>query len=66
MKVKLYIDLPNDFYMSTEMVHATAKPTVKFYGHTRYRVIVDLPDKHFNPDSEVDVDADIEENAKIV
>lgn len=66
MKVKLYIDLPNDFYTNPEMVHATAKPTVKFYGHTRYRVIIDLPDKHFTPDSEVDVDADIEEGVKQV
>lgn len=66
MKIKLYIDLPNDFYTNPEMVYATSKPTVKFQGSTRYRVIVDLPDKHFTPDSEVDVDADIEEGVKQV
>lgn len=66
MKIKLYIDLPNDYYMNPEMICALSKPTVKFQNNTRYRVIVDLPDKHFTPDSEVDVDADIEENAKLV
>lgn len=66
MKVKLYIDLPNDFYTNPEMVFATSRPNVKFSTSTRYRVIVDLPDKHFLPDAEVDVDADIEEGVKQV
>ena len=66
MKVKLYIDLPNDYYTTTDWVMASGKPSKKGDRFTRYRVIVDLPDKHFSPDGEVDVDADIEEGAKEV
>ena len=67
MKVKLYIDLPDScHYTKTEWISATSAPCKKMDGYTRYRVVVDLPDKHFNPDSEVDFDADIEEGAKVV
>lgn len=66
MKVKLYIDLPDDYYTEVQWLVANTKPSKKRDGYTRYRVIVDLPDKHFNPDSEVDVDADIEEGVKQV
>lgn len=66
MKVKLYIDLPDGYYTTTDWVMASGKPSKKMDGYTRYRVIVDLPEKHFSPDAEVDVDADLEEGVKEV
>jgi hypothetical protein len=41
----------------------STKPTKKMDGYTRYRIVVDLPDKHFTADASVDVDADLIEKA---
>lgn len=60
MKVKLYCDINNGVHMvDPEWISFQAKPTKKMDGYTRYRIVVDLPDKHFTPDASVDVDADV-------
>jgi len=60
MKVKLYCDINNSGIMTNpEWLMFSAKPTKKMDGYTRYRIVVDLPDKHFTPDASVDADADI-------
>jgi len=64
MKVKLYCDINNGANMiDPEWLMFHAKPTKKMDGYTRYRIIVDLPDKHFTPDASVDADADMIEKA---
>jgi len=64
MKVKFYCDINDSSHMvNPEWLVFSAKPTKKMEGHTRYRIVVDLPDKHFTPDASVDVDADLIEKA---
>ncbi len=64
MEVKLYCDINNGVNMiDPEWLMFQARPTKKMDGYTRYRIIVDLPDKHFTPDASVDADADMIEKA---
>lgn len=64
MKIKFYCDVNNCGQMvDPEWLMFSARPSKKIDGYTRYRITVDLPDKHFTPDASVDVDADLIEKA---
>jgi hypothetical protein len=53
MKVKLYIDLANEYYQDPKNVSAFGSPfTEPMENYTRYVIEVDLPVKHFKPSSE--------------
>lgn len=52
MKVKMYIDLSDEYYHDVDNVIATTKPGRKWDGATRYAFEVEIPDKHFKPEPE--------------
>ena len=64
MKIKFYCDINNGAHMvDPDWLMFSTKPTKKMDGYTRYRIVVDLPDKHFTADASVDIDADLIEKA---
>ena len=60
MKVKLYIDLPNDYYIQEDAVFATSNPSSEAMDtYTRYVINAELPVKHFRPAKIVEVDCEL-------
>ncbi len=58
MKVKLWIDLPNDYFVDPKTIFATGDPSsIKMSNQTRYLIEVDLPVGHFKPIADIKVEA---------
>ncbi len=53
MIVKLWMDLPTEYFVKPEDVLAMGdKNSVKMHNHTRYLIEVDLPVHHFKPQAD--------------
>ncbi len=60
MKVRMYIDLPNDCITDEKNVYAFSEGSAlhqKMQGYSRYLIEVDLPVHHFKPIADRKIEA---------